>query len=130
MIVTGILIALVTPALAVEVNREIVDRVVAVIEDQIVTFRELEKRAQPFMKGLDGILDPSEREQSRKSILMKVLDIEIGEKMVDQELQRSKEMLGVTDLDIERAIDEVTRMNQLDREQLKSALYRQGIGWE
>ncbi len=113
----------------VQAKRLVVDRIVAVIEDQIVTQRELEKRAQPFMKQLEAIADPIMREQNRKAILLKVLDIEIGEKMVDQEIQKSKDMLGVTDADIDQAIEEVIRMNQLTRDQLQSALYGQGITW-
>ena len=71
-------------------SRTVIDRIVAVIEDEIVTERELEKRAKPFMGQLDGIADPILREQKRKAVLMKVLDIEIGEKMVDQEISKSK----------------------------------------
>ena len=110
-------------------SRTVVDRIVAVIEDEIVTERELEKRAKPFMGQLAGIDDPILREQNRKAILLKVLDIEIGEKMVDQEISKSKDMLGVTEADIDRAIEEVIRMNRLTKDQLQSALYGQGITW-
>ena len=59
----------------------------------------------------------------------KVLDIEIGEKMVDRELTASSEMLGVSKPDVDRAIDEVLRINKLSREQLQAALYGQGMTW-
>ena len=124
----GVVVFLLPAALSAQ-SRTVVDRIVAVIEDKIVTERELEKRAKPFLAQIDSIDDPVLREQNRKAILLKVLDIEIGEKMVDQEIIKSKDMLGVTDADIDRAIDEVVRMNQLTRDQLQAALYGQGITW-
>ena len=72
--------ALSSSALAAE--RVSVDRIVAVIEEQIVTERELEKRAEPFLERLKSVEDSVERAQQRREILLKVLEIEIGEKVV------------------------------------------------
>ena len=108
---------------------EVVDRIVAVIEGEIITLRELEVRAQPFMEKVASIADPVERESQRQAVMLKVLDIQIGEKMVDLELKTNAEMLGVGEPDINRAIEEVLRMNSLNREQLQAALYNQGMTW-
>lgn len=121
----ALLVILALPASAAEV----VDRIVAVIEGEIITLRELEARAQPFMEKVESIADPAQRESQRQEVMLKVLDIQIGEKMVDLELKKNAEMLGVGEPDINRAIEEVLRMNSLTREQLQAALYNQGMTW-
>jgi len=78
-----------------------------------------------------GDLDNAEaRAKERRKVLTKVLDIVIGERMIKAEIERSRSVLGVVDADIDRAIDEVRRMNNLSTDQLKAALYGQGLGWE
>lgn len=108
---------------------EVVDRIVAVIENEIITLRELETRAGAFLEKANAINDEKERARQRQEVLLKVLDIQIGEKMVELELAKSADMLAVGEEDINRAIEEVLRMNQLDREQLQAALYNQGLTW-
>ena len=110
-------------------GREVVDRIAAVIEDEIITWRELEEKARPYLAQLDAISDPAVREQRKKEIHRQVLDIEIGDKMVSRELERNRERLGVTEQDVDRAVDEVLRQNHLTREQLQAALYGQGLTW-
>ena len=44
---------------------EVVDRIVAVIENEIITLRELEQRALPFLEKVSAISDEKERERQR-----------------------------------------------------------------
>ncbi|MEE2960106.1 MAG: peptidylprolyl isomerase [Myxococcota bacterium] len=108
---------------------EVIDRVVAVIEDHMITLRELEAKAGPYFNELSKELTPAARAAQEKVILSKILDIEIGEKIVDAELKKSRERLRVGEEDIDRAVQEIMRMNNLDREQLQAALYGQGMTW-
>jgi len=110
-------------------GREVADRVVAIIEDEIVTERELATKVQPFLGQLDDIKDPAKKEQRKKEIYRQVLDIEIGEKMVSKEIEKNKDKLGVTEQDIDRAVDERMKYNNMTREQLQAALYGQGMTW-
>ncbi|MBI3178880.1 MAG: peptidylprolyl isomerase [Deltaproteobacteria bacterium] len=109
--------------------REVVDRIAAVIESEIITVRELERKAAPFMDKLQEISDLTEREKRRREILQQVLDIEIGERIVNAEIERNKDRLGVTDQDIDRTVQDVMHHNRLTREQLEAALYGQGLTW-
>jgi len=110
-------------------ERQVADRVVADIEDEIVTERELEAKVQPYLAQLDDIKDPDKKAKRKKEILLQVLDIEIGEKMVAKEIEKSKDKLGVTEQDIDRAVDERMKYNNMTREQLQAALYGQGMTW-
>ncbi|HET6344241.1 MAG TPA: peptidylprolyl isomerase [Myxococcota bacterium] len=115
-----------TPTLAA---REMVDRIVAVIDDEVITWRELEAKADGYYGQLAEMSDPQAREAKRQQILKQVLDIEIGDRIVEREITQNKERLGVGEKDIDRAVEEVLRMNHLTREQLQSALYGQGLTW-
>lgn len=110
-------------------ERQVADRVVAVIEDEIITERELETKVQPYLAQLDDIKDADKKAQRKKEIFRQVLDIEIGEKMVAKEIEKSKDKLGVTEQDIDRAVDERMKYNNMTREQLQAALYGQGMTW-
>lgn len=110
-------------------SREVFNRIVAVVENEVLTLHELETKAKPFLAKLDDIRNPAERDQQRKQILKQVLDIEIDERLVNAEIERSRERLGVTDKDVDRAVEEVVRMNNLTQDQLQAALYAQGLSW-
>jgi len=124
---SSLLLAAVTPA--AEPPRETVDRIVAVIEDEVITLRQLEDKAAPYLEKLAGVKDAAERDKKRMETLRQVLDIEIGERIVSAEIERNKDRLGVTEQDIDRAVQEVQRMNNISREQLEAALYGQGMTW-
>lgn len=110
-------------------QREVVDRVVAVIEDDIITWRELQEKAHPFMAQLDQIADVTTRAAREKELYGQVLDIEIGERMVNRELQQNRDKLGVSEEEIDKAVDSVIRDNNITRDQLQAALYGQGMTW-
>jgi peptidyl-prolyl cis-trans isomerase SurA len=125
-VVVAAVIGCVAPTVAA---REMVDRIVAVIDDEVITWRELEAKAEGYYAQLAEMNDPQAREAKRQQVLKQVLDIEIGDRIVEREIAQNKERLGVGEKDIDRAVEEVLRMNHLTREQLQSALYGQGLTW-
>lgn len=126
----AVLVAMVlTTGVVAQGAREVVDRIVAVIDDEVITWRELEAKAQGYYAQLTDIPDATQREVKRQQILQQVLDIEIGDRIVEREINQNKERLGVGEKDIDRAVEEVLRMNHLTREQLQTALYGQGLTW-
>jgi peptidyl-prolyl cis-trans isomerase SurA len=106
-----------------------VDRIACVIEDEVITVRELEKKAQPYLAQLEAVPDVAEREKKRIGILKQVLNLEIDERIVSHELGTNKDKLGVTEQDVDRAVQEVLRMNNIGEDQLQAALYTQGMTW-
>lgn len=128
--IAAMTVVVASPALAGKSKSErvVVDRIAAVIESDIITMRELEAKAEPFMAKLSDVPE-ADRETRRREILREVLDIEIDDRIVKAEIERSKDRLGVTEKEIDKAIDEVLRMNNLTEDQLQAALYTQGITW-
>jgi peptidyl-prolyl cis-trans isomerase SurA len=110
-------------------RRAVVDRVVAVIDNEIITERELMAQADGPLQEIDRTLSPDERAKQRRRVLQQALDAEISERLLTREVRLNKDKLGVADKDIDRAVDEVMRLNHINREQLQTALYGQGLTW-
>lgn len=108
--------------------REVVDRIAAVIEDDVITLRELEEKAAPYFEQAKSV-DGDVKDEKRRAILLEVLEIELKERIIERELGENRERLGVTEADVDHAIDEVIKMNNLTRDQLQAALYGQGMTW-
>ena len=101
-----LILAIVLPTAALAVEREVVDEIAAVIEGEIITMRELETKAKPYMAKL-AELETSKRDEERGKILHEVLDIEISERIVNAEIDRNKDKLGVTDVDLVQRINDI-----------------------
>ena len=127
-----ILVGLGSQSLAAEESsktRTLIDKVVAVVEGDVITLRALEALAAAPLAEIDRYQDAKEREARRKAILLQALDSVLSEKMIEMEIDANPDLLAINEQDIERAIGEVTRMNQIDRDQLRKAVEAQGIGW-
>ncbi len=96
----------------------LVDRIVAIVEDEIVTMRDLLK-----------ILPPSSDLANIEPVLKEVLEQRIDAILLKKEAQNAGEQLQVTENDVDRAIQEIMNLNHLTEEQLKEALLRQGLVW-
>lgn len=111
-------------ALAADV---VVDRVAAVIENSVVTERELEDKARLGLSALQDISDETERTKRKKEILKQALEEMIAERLIDSELAKVRDKLGITDAQVEHTFEETAKANNLDKEQLTQMLYNQGM---
>ena len=110
-------------------TRVLVDRVAAVVEGDVITMRALESLAARPLAELSRFENPKERAARRQAILVQALDSILSEKMIELEIDANPDLLAINDQDIDRAIGDVTRMNQIDRDQLRQAVEAQGITW-
>jgi peptidyl-prolyl cis-trans isomerase SurA len=105
---------------------ELVDRVAAVVNRDIIALSEVEKRAAPELARLGALRDPKERAEQRKLILKNTLDLLIGEKLMEVEIQELG--LGVTDSELEAAMADVRRQNNItDNAQFERLLAGEGL---
>lgn len=105
---------------------EVVDRVAAVVNKDIITLSEVEQRAAPELERIAAERDPKKRAEQRQELLRRVTDQLIGEKLMDEEIKA----LGLTasDREIDQAIDDVLRQNNLEsREQLEERIRAEGL---
>jgi peptidyl-prolyl cis-trans isomerase SurA len=107
-------------------SAEIVDRIVAVVNDDVITLTELNDSLKPYTEKIRSLGYPSEKE---KELLFKVredmLDRLINEKIEDQEIKRSK--VEISEDQIDKTIERIKQTNYLTDEQLRAALAKEGM---
>jgi peptidyl-prolyl cis-trans isomerase SurA len=106
---------------------ELVDRIVAEVNDQIVSLSELNQAMAPYAAKIAvmGYSEDQRREMLRKlhdDMLQKLID----QKLTDQEAKRLK--LSVSDKELDAAIDRVKSDNKIDGEDaFRKALAGEGL---
>jgi parvulin-like peptidyl-prolyl isomerase len=105
----------------------VVDRIVAVVNQEIITFSEIEKWSRPFQQEIQ-VEDRLERRERIQEVFRKVLDRIIEEKLIEQEAKKSG--IKVTSKEIEVAVEEVKEKNKINQEALEKALAADGLTLE
>src|SRR5690242_6515312 len=113
-------LVVVSPAQAAKV----IDRVVAVVNDDIILDSEVDLYALPLLRGP---LDTSTDDGKKKWLEMKhkALDALIESKLIQQQATELK--LSVTNEEVDRAWEEVKKQNNLDDNTFAEALKSQGF---
>lgn len=110
-------------------SAEIVDRIVAVVNDDVITLIELKGSIKPYMEKIRSLGYPPEKEQE---LLFKVrkdmLDRLINQKIEDQEIKRSK--VEISEEQIDQTIERIKETNYLTDEQIRAALAKDGLTME
>ncbi len=99
-------------------DRELLDRIVAVVNDEVITLSEVEAAAKPYMAH-------NEEEERRKLLFKDILDQLIAERLLAQEIKQAK--ITVTDDEVSRAVKDILRQNKITEEQLKQAVEARGM---
>src|SRR4030042_6944632 len=105
----------------------VVDRVVAVVNQEVITFSEIEKWSRPFQQEIQAE-DRLERRERIQEVFRKVLDRIIEEKLIEQEAKKTGNK--VTSKEIEGAVEEVKEKNKINQEELEKALAAEGLTLE
>lgn len=121
---TVALALLCTLSLATPARAKVVERVVAVVNDSILLLSELNDRIRPLLPQLQQIPDVETRKQRLAELKRQMLQHMIDEEIIKQEARKLK--ITVSDKDLERAVKDVMRKNNLTREQLEQALQQEG----
>jgi peptidyl-prolyl cis-trans isomerase SurA len=110
-------------------SAEIVDRIVAVVNDDIITLTELKSSLKPYTEKIRSLGYPPDKE---RELLFKVrkdmLDRLINQKIEDQEIKRSK--VEISEAQIDQTIERIKETNYLTDEQLRAALAKDGLTME
>ncbi len=110
-------------------SREVVDRVVAVVNDEIILMSELNEAINPFLNRLDDYqYSEKEKEQLSYKLREEVLNQLITERITDQ--QAKKAGIEITNKEIDASIEQMKQANRLTDEQLREALSQQGLTME
>jgi len=107
------------------VRAEIIERVVAVVNDEAVFLSELRRRAAPFLASVVAEAPEADRKQHLDALYGKLLSQLVDELLIEQTAQELK--LTVSSLEVDQAIDNVRRSNGLSDEQFWEAVTQQGF---
>ena len=100
----------------------VIDRIVAIVNDEAITARELEERAQIAVKQLAQQGTPA---PPRAVVERQLLERMIGDRV---QIQFAKETgMRIDDGDLERAIGRIAEQNKLSLTQLRETLERDGV---
>jgi peptidyl-prolyl cis-trans isomerase SurA len=109
----------------------VVEKIAAVVGDEIVLQSEVEERAAPFLQELAAVPDPSTRATRAAALRREVLERIIDETLLVQQATELK--LNVTAEEVDRSIDQVKRANRqpdgrdMTDQQLQESLRQMGV---
>jgi len=105
---------------------EIVDRIVAVVNDEIITYLELQRQLKPYEEKTKsmGYAEDEERQmlyKVRNDIIQNLID----QKLADQEIKKNK--ITVSEAEIDASIERIKAPRAWSDEDLRNALKTEGM---
>jgi len=108
-------------------SEAVVDRVVAMVNQEIITLSEVEKRIPPQKEEV-VTEDRLQKQERTQALHRQVLEKLIEEKLIDQEAKKSA--VKVSSREVDAAVEEVKRRNGATQEDLERALAVEGLTLE
>jgi len=109
---------------SISLSLAVVDRVVAVVNQEIITLSEVEKLIAPLKQEIRAA-NPLEKRERIQEVSRQALDRLIEERLIDQEAKRSG--VKVTSKEVDEALEEVRKRNNATQEELDRALAKEGV---
>ncbi|WDP88227.1 MAG: SurA N-terminal domain-containing protein [Desulfobacter sp.] len=119
-----IVMASIQPAAA-----EVVDRIVAIVNNEIITLSELNTATRSYRQNIEA----SQNSEERKKELISQLEKDMLQKLVENSLtvqEAEKFGIKVSDEDIDIAVENFKKANNLDEERLERGLAAEGLTME
>jgi peptidyl-prolyl cis-trans isomerase SurA len=110
-------------------EQEIVDRIVAVVNDDIITLSKLHKAVQPYLKQVAS----SQRSETAKKQMVEAIEKEMLNTLIDRTLtmqEAARQQISVSDADVQTAIENFKKQNGMDQEAFERGLESEGISLE
>ena len=112
--------------IALATSGAVVDRIAAVVNDDVITLSEVYELGGDFIEK--AVEDASGNPARRREAEIEVLDSLIKRHLISQEI--SKLGLDVTDVELDRTVDDIARRNGLERDQLRLEVEKSGMPWQ
>jgi peptidyl-prolyl cis-trans isomerase SurA len=106
-------------------NPQIVDRVAALVNGEVVTLSELQERAGPELQRVAAMPPGPVQDAARVEALRQVFDMVVAEKLLQTKAVELQ--IESTDAQIDAAVADIKQRNGFDDEQLDAALETQGL---
>ncbi len=104
---------------------EVVDRLAATVDGEVVTLSEIEERAASELRRAAALPAGAERDEAHSRALRRAFDQIVAEKLLEK--QAKVLQLEVSDAQVDAAVEDIKQRNRFDDEQLDRALTEQGL---
>jgi peptidyl-prolyl cis-trans isomerase SurA len=117
------------PTWLIAAERIVVDRMIAEVNNDVITLYDLNQEMQPYQENLKGMGYPAEKEREllfkiRSDLLNQLID----RKLADQEIERNK--IQVSETEIDKTIERIKETRHYTDEDLRAGLARQGVTYQ
>jgi len=106
-------------------SADVVERVVATVNNEAIFLSDLRKRAVPFLPQVAEASTETERMSRLKELYDELLNFLVDEQLIRQ--LASSSGIRVTDADVDNAIENLRLQNNMTEEEFKQALDGQGL---
>ena len=104
-----------------------VDRIVAIVNQEIITLSEVDRLIAPHRAEIQAE-NRLEREEKLRELRLKALDRLIEEKVLDYEAKKAG--IKATSKEVETVIEQIRRRSNATQEDLEKALAKEGLTYE
>lgn len=114
---------------ATPASGEVIDRIVAIVNDDIISLYELNRVLKPYADRIKAVGYPDDKEREmlykvRQDLINQLID----QKLTDQELERSN--ISISEAEIDEAIERIKEKNYYTQEEFETALRQEGYTLE
>jgi len=108
------------------ISAEVVDRIVAIVDNDIITLGELSKETAPYIQNMDSSgYSQEKKEEAIKQINLKVLSALVDRLLTQQEAKKFQ--ISVSDIEVDNALENVKKARSINQEEFENALKQEGI---
>jgi len=111
--------------LPLNLRGEVVDRIVALVNGEIITLSELEQMGKPYYDQVSQTATAEDREEMMKKARLQVLGRLIESRLLEEEMKKRK--IEVPERDVDATIQDVLKSSNLTENEMKKALAREGM---
>ncbi len=108
-------------------GRAVVDRIAAIVNQEVITLSEVEKWSGPLQKEIEAA-DRLEKREKVNEICRKVLEKLVEDKLIEQEAKKTG--VKVSSKEVESTLEDIKRQNSTSQEELENALAKEGLTME
>lgn len=117
------------PSLSYSVDMEVVDRIVAIVNDELITYSMLNEAFQPYEKKIRQQNYPIEKEvEIRFKVKSNLIKQLIDQTITDQEMKKAQ--IDVSDAEIDAYIERIKQVNSFTQDDLRQKLEEEGVNFE
>ena len=109
-------------------SAQLVDRIVAVVNDDVITMSEVNEQGEGFFKKITEQAPSAQVEDALRRAREEVLDTLIDKKLIAQEAE--KQRVSVSDEEVAAAAEQMLTSNNITREMLDAQLGQMGMNYD